>query len=421
MTLAAWAVLAVVLPGVSIGAEGGGRWERRRSPGLVAFGDVPRSAIRSLVGPSRTSARCAARDGTSLAELGMIGRTRIVLDHRIEPSRTAARRIPLPRQGYATDDLGSKLGVVAVQGFGRFGPLGPRTTDSLIRYDWQQDRGRARLGASGAAGDRLGGRSGRRQRASGRRPPTAWAVLVQFLVALTTVTAFLPLAWDRYLLPIQSGAAPARPAGLRRRGRLRRPGGAVPGRGGRRCLSRRAFPGWSRRDRALAPVGVAAILLASFAYFWHARDWNSASRLMLTYSIVDRGTIRIDGLEVQTGDIARFEGHYYTDKQPGYSLAATVPYAIAKAAIGLPDHPLGGPGTTHWPGDYWATLGTGGPGDGDRPAALLVVLAGRLGCGPRASAPGRPGLRPGNARVCLCDDELRPSARVGLPARLDRS
>jgi hypothetical protein len=32
-------------------------------------------------------------------------------------------------------------------------------------------------------------------------------VLVQSLVALATVTAFIPLAWDRYLLPIQSGSA----------------------------------------------------------------------------------------------------------------------------------------------------------------------------------------------------------------------
>ena len=46
-------------------------------------------------------------------------------------------------------------------------------------------------------------------------------------------------------------------------------------------------------------LGVFLILWASYAFFWHARDWNTASRLMLTYSLVDRGTIRIDGLETR--------------------------------------------------------------------------------------------------------------------------
>ena len=54
--------------------------------------------------------------------------------------------------------------------------------------------------------------------------------------------------------------------------------------------------------------GVALILLGSYAYFWHSRDWNTASRLMLTYAVVDRGTVVLDGLDTQTGDIARFHG-----------------------------------------------------------------------------------------------------------------
>ena len=56
---------------------------------------------------------------------------------------------------------------------------------------------------------------------------------------------------------------------------------------------------------------------------------------MLTYSLVDRGTITLDGLDDQTGDKARFRGHYYTDKLPGYPLLATGPYALAKA-VGRP-------------------------------------------------------------------------------------
>ena len=40
---------------------------------------------------------------------------------------------------------------------------------------------------------------------------------------------------------------------------------------------------------------VFVILFGSYAFFWHSRDWNTASRLMLTYAIVDRGTILLDG------------------------------------------------------------------------------------------------------------------------------
>jgi hypothetical protein len=38
-------------------------------------------------------------------------------------------------------------------------------------------------------------------------PPTGWAIAVQAVVALAIVTAYLPLAWDRYLLPLQGGSA----------------------------------------------------------------------------------------------------------------------------------------------------------------------------------------------------------------------
>ncbi len=130
---------------------------------------------------------------------------------------------------------------------------------------------------------------------------------------------------------------------------------------------------------------VFAILLASYGFFWHSRDWNTASRLMLTYSLVDRGTIRIDGLERQTGDRARFEGHSYTDKLPGFPLLATPAYAAAKVLRGLPDHPLGVPGLPHWEADYWTTLGTSGLATALL-GALLVRWSRDLGCGSGSSA-----------------------------------
>src|SRR5262249_21836966 len=110
-----------------------------------------------------------------------------------------------------------------------------------------------------------------------------------------------------------------------------------------------------------------------------------ASRLMLTYAVVDRGTVTIDGTEEQTHDRAFSNGHYYSDKLPGYSLIATAPYALSRLALGLPPHPLKVSGLAHWPADYWVVLGTSGLLTAFT-AALLVGLARDMGCGPRRSA-----------------------------------
>jgi hypothetical protein len=130
---------------------------------------------------------------------------------------------------------------------------------------------------------------------------------------------------------------------------------------------------------------VFAILLASYAFFWHSRDWNTASRLMLTYAIVDRGTVCITGLDRQTGDKAWFQGQFYSDKLPGLSLLATVPYAVARWVFGLPAHPLDVKAKDYWAADYWVTLGTSGVLTAAT-AVLLVRGARALGCGPRRAA-----------------------------------
>jgi hypothetical protein len=126
-------------------------------------------------------------------------------------------------------------------------------------------------------------------------------------------------------------------------------------------------------------------LLGSYAFFWHSRDWNTTSRLILTYAMADRGTVCLDGLEKQTCDIAQFHGHYYCDKLPGFSLAATIPYLLARWTLGLPPHPLGQDAMGYWPADYWVTLGTSGFFTG-LAAVLLVRMARDLGCSPRRSA-----------------------------------
>lgn len=130
---------------------------------------------------------------------------------------------------------------------------------------------------------------------------------------------------------------------------------------------------------------VFVLLLGSYAFFWHSRDWNTASRLILTYAMADRGTVCLDGLNLQTGDIAHFQGHYYCDKLPGFSLLATAPYRLARGAFGFPAHPLNGEAKDYWPADYWVTLGTSGLFTA-LTAVLLVRLARDLGCSPRSAA-----------------------------------
>ena len=123
----------------------------------------------------------------------------------------------------------------------------------------------------------------------------------------------------------------------------------------------------------------------SYAFFWQSRDWNTGSRLMLTYALVDRGTIQLDGLNRQTGDIAFYQGHYYTDKLPGFSLLSAGPYFVAKTVLGLPAHPLLREGIPLWPADYWVTLGTSGLLTA-LTAVILSGLARALGCGRRRAA-----------------------------------
>lgn len=132
-------------------------------------------------------------------------------------------------------------------------------------------------------------------------------------------------------------------------------------------------------------LAVFAILLATYAFFWQSRDWNSASRLMLTYSLVDRGRVDLNGLEDQTRDRAYVRGHYYCDKLPGFSLLATVPYAAVRYVFRHPPHPLDVAGFSHWGPDYVVTLATSGLATA-LTGALLARLALAVGCTPRRSA-----------------------------------
>ncbi len=300
-------------------------------------------------------------DAEVLASQSVRQRFDFQVKHRFQLSEK--QKINFPNDALIT--FSEKTKVFAVQGFGRFGLFGPSQSDSTVRFDRRQDWGAILWAPLVMYGLFMSIRLGVSQYRAGQ-PPIAFALVIWAGTAWAVVTVYLPMAWDRYLLPIQSGNA---------------------------LLAAIAVAAiWERIASPLRAIlrrpeiWVFLILIGSYAFFWHSRDWNTASRLMLTYALVDRGTVAITGLDQQTNDKAKFEGQYYSDKLPGFSLLATMPYAIARSVLRLPSHPLNQPADPfrYWAADYWVTLGTSGLFTAA--TAVLLVLWGReLGCRPRAA------------------------------------
>jgi hypothetical protein len=81
-----------------------------------------------------------------------------------------------------------------------------------------------------------------------------------------------------------------------------------------------------RHERAL--LLLVAICALSFAY---GSGWQDVSRLGLTQALALDGTLRIDRYASQTGDKARYGGHWYSDKAPGVSLVALPAFEAMRA------------------------------------------------------------------------------------------
>ncbi|MBP6633988.1 MAG: hypothetical protein KA297_31540, partial [Kofleriaceae bacterium] len=97
----------------------------------------------------------------------------------------------------------------------------------------------------------------------------------------------------------------------------------------------------SRLRRLLLTPGAALLTLSlvAYAYFYQAGGWNQNSRFDLTRALVERGTVRIDAYERNTGDESRRAGHMYSDKAPGVSLAAVPAWAAVRAVSPEPPTP----------------------------------------------------------------------------------
>ncbi|MFO0956735.1 MAG: phospholipid carrier-dependent glycosyltransferase [Isosphaeraceae bacterium] len=197
MVLIAWAQLGLVLPNSS-----------RKS----RFAPMAGTALAGLVAlgtfVSLNPALTARPSGPlpsffqTLSAMGWPARTWEVVRFRATVSAEAKDQFP----DDALRTPGAKITAMIAQGFGRFGPAGPPHTDSTLRFDPRQDRGAwvwtplVFLGMLGA-----GWRGYLKVRLG--EIPGEWCLLLYALVALITVTAFIPLAWDRYYLSIQAGNA----------------------------------------------------------------------------------------------------------------------------------------------------------------------------------------------------------------------
>jgi 4-amino-4-deoxy-L-arabinose transferase-like glycosyltransferase len=196
-TLCGWAALALVLPGVPLG----------RKLGLLAgTGAAILTAGTVFVGlnPFMTAhpAEPLPEGLRPTAELSTWNRFELLLYHRRDVSRGQQQIF----SHNALHSLAEKARVIAVQGFGRFGPLGPAKSNSTIRYDPAQDGGAVLWLPLVATGFGTALWLGQRQARAGAAP-TAWALCVWSSLAITVVTMYLPMAWDRYQLPIQAPAA----------------------------------------------------------------------------------------------------------------------------------------------------------------------------------------------------------------------
>ncbi|MGQ0720566.1 MAG: hypothetical protein ACT4PE_03205 [Candidatus Eiseniibacteriota bacterium] len=110
---------------------------------------------------------------------------------------------------------------------------------------------------------------------------------------------------------------------------------ALPRRNGGRY---RRFLGEHSRPREV--VLVLLLLLLTYANFFQAATWGSATRFDLARSLVERGSVRIDEYHGNTGDKAMVDGGYYSDKAPLPSLLGAAGVAGAHALRSVTGRPV---------------------------------------------------------------------------------
>ena len=72
--------------------------------------------------------------------------------------------------------------------------------------------------------------------------------------------------------------------------------------------------------------------MITYLYFAQWYGWNEESNFSLVRAIVDENRFEIDSFYNATGDRSVYNGHYYSDKEPGLSFLASPTYAAWKLA-----------------------------------------------------------------------------------------
>lgn len=83
--------------------------------------------------------------------------------------------------------------------------------------------------------------------------------------------------------------------------------------------------GWP--DRRIA-AGIFLLTFVTYAYFFGGSGFNQNATFDLTRAIVEQRSLSIDRYASNTGDISFYEGRVYSNKAPGTSFLAAVPYAF---------------------------------------------------------------------------------------------
>jgi hypothetical protein len=102
-------------------------------------------------------------------------------------------------------------------------------------------------------------------------------------------------------------------------------------------------PGSRQLTSFHAGLWLAGFLLLCFTYFLpRPADWEQSARLDTTLALVDHGSFAIDAYRYNTGDLANSQGHFYSNKAPGLSLAGVPAYLVFKGMTRRPVAPSAG-------------------------------------------------------------------------------
>jgi len=74
--------------------------------------------------------------------------------------------------------------------------------------------------------------------------------------------------------------------------------------------------------------GLFVLTLVAYASFFNGAGWNANASFDLTRALVEDHTLHIDRFAENTGDVSFSRGHVYSNKPPGLSFLAAIPYSL---------------------------------------------------------------------------------------------